>query len=111
MFLAYELSMAVGELALLPAVRQAPAGAVIIDDGVTCREQFARGPRRRAVHLAEAIRRAQCPHQVIDSRREADLADLPASAPSVSPRVLAAACLIGIGATLGAVAVRRRRRS
>jgi FAD/FMN-containing dehydrogenase/Fe-S oxidoreductase len=51
----YELSMAIGELELLPAVRQAPAESLIIADGFSCREQIAQGTDRHALHLAEVI--------------------------------------------------------
>ena len=37
----YEISMAIGELELLPAVRNAPADWLIIADGFSCREQIA----------------------------------------------------------------------
>ena len=52
----YETSMAVGELELLPAVRQAAPDSLIIADGFSCREQIAQGTGRRAMHLAEVIR-------------------------------------------------------
>jgi Fe-S oxidoreductase len=51
----YEMSMAIGELELLPAVRQAPADSLIIADGFSCREQIAQGTDRHALHLAEVI--------------------------------------------------------
>jgi FAD/FMN-containing dehydrogenase/Fe-S oxidoreductase len=51
----YAISMAVGELELLPAVREAPPDALIIADGFSCREQIAQGTGRHAVHLAEVI--------------------------------------------------------
>jgi FAD/FMN-containing dehydrogenase/Fe-S oxidoreductase len=54
----YEISMAIGELELLPAVRQAPADWLIIADGFSCREQIAQGTGRRTLHLAEVLRMA-----------------------------------------------------
>ncbi|MGA7506035.1 MAG: FAD-linked oxidase C-terminal domain-containing protein [Candidatus Sulfotelmatobacter sp.] len=54
----YDLSMAIGELELLPAVRQAPADWFIIADGFSCREQIAQGTSRRAMHLAEILQMA-----------------------------------------------------
>jgi FAD/FMN-containing dehydrogenase/Fe-S oxidoreductase len=54
----YAISMAVGELELLPAVRQAAPDSLIIADGFSCREQIAQGTGRNAVHLAEVIRTA-----------------------------------------------------
>jgi Fe-S oxidoreductase len=54
----YAVSMAVGELELLPAVRQASPDSLIIADGFSCREQIAQGTGRRALHLAEVIKTA-----------------------------------------------------
>jgi FAD/FMN-containing dehydrogenase/Fe-S oxidoreductase len=51
----YEISQAIGELELLPAVRRAPADWLIIADGFSCREQIAQGTNRRALHLAEVL--------------------------------------------------------
>jgi len=51
----YDLSMAVGELAVLPAIRAAAADALVIADGFSCRLQIAHGTGRRPVHLAEAL--------------------------------------------------------
>jgi Fe-S oxidoreductase len=52
----YEVSMAVGELALLPAVRSASDDTLVITDGFSCRQQIAHGTGRRALHLAEVLR-------------------------------------------------------
>ena len=51
----YEVSMAIGELELLPAVRQAPADSLIIADGFSCREQISQCTDRHPQHLAEVI--------------------------------------------------------
>ena len=51
----YDISVAIGELELLPAVRQAPAESLIIADGFSCREQVAQCTDRQALHLAEVI--------------------------------------------------------
>jgi FAD/FMN-containing dehydrogenase/Fe-S oxidoreductase len=51
----YDVSMAIGELELLPAVRQAPADSLIIADGFSCREQIAQSTNRHSLHLAEVI--------------------------------------------------------
>jgi len=51
----YQVSMAVGELELLPAVRKAPPECLIIADGFSCREQIAQCTDRHALHLAEVI--------------------------------------------------------
>jgi Fe-S oxidoreductase len=51
----YETSIAIGELELLPAVRQAPPDRLIIADGFSCREQISQCTGRHALHLAEVI--------------------------------------------------------
>jgi Fe-S oxidoreductase len=51
----YDVSIAIGELELLPAVRSAPADCLIIADGFSCREQIVQCTGRHAIHLAEAI--------------------------------------------------------
>lgn len=48
----YEDSMAMGELSLLPAVREAGPDACIVADGTSCRAQIADGAGREAVHIA-----------------------------------------------------------
>ena len=53
-----DVSIAVGELELMPAVRKAPADWLIIADGFSCREQIAQGSPRRALHLAEVLQMA-----------------------------------------------------
>jgi Fe-S oxidoreductase len=54
----YDLSMAIGELELLPAVRRAPSDWLIIADGFSCREQIAQGTDRHALHVAEVLQMA-----------------------------------------------------
>ena len=51
----FEVSQAVGERVLLPAVRETPADTLIVSDGFSCREQIFQATGRRALHLAEAI--------------------------------------------------------
>jgi FAD/FMN-containing dehydrogenase/Fe-S oxidoreductase len=52
----YDVSMACGERALFPAVRDASADTVVLADGFSCRTQIADGTGRRAVHLAQLLR-------------------------------------------------------
>ena len=63
----YEVSAAIGELELLPAVRNAPAGWLIIADGFSCREQIAQGTNRHALHVAEVLQMALNPPLTNDS--------------------------------------------
>ena len=51
----YDVSQTLGERVLLPAVRAADTGTVIVTDGFSCREQIAQNTSRRAVHLAEVL--------------------------------------------------------
>jgi Fe-S oxidoreductase len=51
----YEISIKAGERVLLPAVRRAPAEALIVTDGFSCREQIAQTTHRRALHTAEVL--------------------------------------------------------
>jgi FAD/FMN-containing dehydrogenase/Fe-S oxidoreductase len=54
----YDVSVKAGERKLLPAVRGADEGALIIADGFSCREQIAQGTSRRALHVAEVVQLA-----------------------------------------------------
>jgi FAD/FMN-containing dehydrogenase/Fe-S oxidoreductase len=51
----YEVSLQVGEDRLFPAVRSAPADAVIAATGVSCRQQISHGTQRTAWHPAELV--------------------------------------------------------
>ncbi len=50
-----DVSLAMGELSLLPAVRGAPADALIVADGTSCRHQIHDGAGREAVHVARVL--------------------------------------------------------
>ncbi|MGQ9367917.1 FAD-binding and (Fe-S)-binding domain-containing protein [Azospirillum sp. ST 5-10] len=54
----YDVSMAVGELDLLPAVRAAGPDDVVVADGTSCRHQIAHGAARDAVHVAVVLAQA-----------------------------------------------------
>lgn len=53
-----EISKAVGELVLLPAVRQVSQDTVILTNGFSCREQIRQGAGREVMHLAEFLQLA-----------------------------------------------------
>jgi FAD/FMN-containing dehydrogenase/Fe-S oxidoreductase len=56
----YDVSRACGERGILPAVRAAPADAVIVADGFSCRHQIEQGDTgRRAVHFAQVLKLAR----------------------------------------------------
>lgn len=50
-----DISRAMGELSLLPAVRSAEAATIIVADGTSCRHQIADGTGRRALHVAQVL--------------------------------------------------------
>jgi hypothetical protein len=54
----YVLSVAIGELERLPAVRKASPDCLVIADGFSCREQIAQCTGRQTLHLAEVIQMA-----------------------------------------------------
>ena len=51
----YDISLAMAELSLLPALRRAP-DALVVADGTSCRHQIADGVGREALHLARVLR-------------------------------------------------------
>jgi Fe-S oxidoreductase len=51
----HDLSTAIGERDLLPAVRAAGPGDVVVANGFSCRMQIAAATGRRALHLAEVM--------------------------------------------------------
>jgi FAD/FMN-containing dehydrogenase/Fe-S oxidoreductase len=67
----YDVSMAVGERALLPAVRDASPQTLVLADGFSCRTQIEQGGTGRTpVHLAEVLA-AGLHHQPVQPSRPA----------------------------------------
>ena len=54
----YDISMRMGEAALLPAVRAAGNDTIIVADGTSCRQQIADGAGRGAIHVARVLEQA-----------------------------------------------------
>jgi FAD/FMN-containing dehydrogenase/Fe-S oxidoreductase len=54
----YQVSMKMGNLSLLPAVRNADSTSLIVADGTSCRQQIADGAEREAVHVAVVLAQA-----------------------------------------------------
>lgn len=79
----YDVSLAIGELELLPAVRAAGPETLIIADGFSCREQIRQGTERQAVHVAEVIERALLARAVAERARR--LHSSPAPRPQLYP--------------------------
>jgi FAD/FMN-containing dehydrogenase/Fe-S oxidoreductase len=51
----YEVSQALGERVLLPAVREAAPETLLVADGFSCREQITQNTAREAIHFAEVL--------------------------------------------------------
>ena len=51
----YELSQAVGERVILPAVRAAAPGTAVVADGFSCRTQIEQATDRSPTHLAQLL--------------------------------------------------------
>lgn len=54
----FEVSLAIGERVLVPAVRSAAPETMVVSDGFSCREQIFQATGRKAFHLAEVLRLA-----------------------------------------------------
>jgi Fe-S oxidoreductase len=54
----HRVSVAVGERVLLPAVRAAGPDTLIVSEGFSCRSQVAQGTGRKALHLAQVLKKA-----------------------------------------------------
>lgn len=54
----YGISMAVGEQRLFPAVREAAKDALIVADGISCRQQISHGTKKNALHLVQVVAEA-----------------------------------------------------
>jgi len=50
-----DVSLAMGELSLLPTVRKADAGTLVVADGTSCRHQISDGTGRAALHVARVL--------------------------------------------------------
>jgi FAD/FMN-containing dehydrogenase/Fe-S oxidoreductase len=108
----YDISMQIGEHALLPKVREVSRDTLVIADGFSCRQQIEHGTERRALHLAEVL------HMALKEGEQGAPGNLPERRYPERPAQVSAgalAALLGAGA-LGAAAVvmasryaRRRR--
>ncbi|MFF8861086.1 FAD-binding and (Fe-S)-binding domain-containing protein [Streptomyces sp. NPDC015139] len=103
----HEVSMAVGELGVLPAVRGAAPDSLVLADGFSCRTQIEQGGTgRRALHLAEVL--ALALDGDLPSDRPERLADRPPE-PSRTARwaTTAALAVLAAGAVGGLCRPRR----
>ncbi|RKQ73575.1 FAD-binding and (Fe-S)-binding domain-containing protein [Oceanibaculum indicum] len=54
----YEVSMKMAEASLLPAIRKAEPGVILVADGTSCRHQIHDGASREAVHVVRVLEMA-----------------------------------------------------
>ena len=54
----YEVSQAMAEAALLPAIRDASEETVLVANGTSCRQQIKHGSSRVAIHIAQLLKNA-----------------------------------------------------
>ncbi|MFI9255088.1 FAD-binding and (Fe-S)-binding domain-containing protein [Streptomyces sp. NPDC053069] len=104
----HEVSMAVAEQGVLPAVRGAAPDSLVLADGFSCRTQIEEGGTgRRALHLAEALALG------LDGNLPSDHPERLAGRPPEPSRTarwatIAAATALPVGAALGLRLLRRR---
>jgi Fe-S oxidoreductase len=105
----YDVSVAVGERRLLPAVREAPQEALLVADGFSCKTQIEQLTDRRALHTSQvlAMARSQGPYGPPGPLPESGYPDLEPAAPP--RRALAVAGAIALAGFAGA-ALRLNRR-
>jgi Fe-S oxidoreductase len=106
----YDVSVAVGERVLLPAVRGAGGETLIVADGVSCREQVAGLTDRGALHLAQVLQMAlhEGPQGPRIDHPEDTYQPLGRWEPAPSPAAVALAAGAGLMAGVGlAWAIRR----
>ena len=54
----YEVSQAMAEAALLPAIRDASEETILVANGTSCRQQIKHGSSRVAIHIAQLLKNA-----------------------------------------------------
>ncbi len=64
----FDVSMKMGELSLLPAVRKAEPDSIIVADGTSCRHQIEHGTGRSALHVARVLALALPPEHEASTR-------------------------------------------
>ncbi|MGH7329101.1 MAG: (Fe-S)-binding protein, partial [Polyangiaceae bacterium] len=106
----YDVSMAVGERSLLPAVRAASADTVIVATGFSCREQISQTTNRQALHPAQLVKMALDDRNSISSGEFPEyryMRDLQAEGRRATARGL---LVLAAGVGLGVVLARRLRK-
>jgi len=98
----YRVSMAIGELDVLPKVRQTDGDTLVVADGFSCREQIDGATTRRALHVAEIARMALAQHKQAPRQKRR-----PVPPARLSPARAIATAAIALGAVALLVAKRR----
>jgi hypothetical protein len=109
----YDVSVAVGDRFLLPAVREAEPETLVIADGFSCREQVADLTGRGALHFAQVVQMALWGDTEPEPGRlaEADYEPLGKWEPAPSAASVAVVAGLGVLAGLGVIwALDRARR-
>ena len=91
----YEISRAIGERVLLPAVRKADEGTLVVTDGFSCRQQIEDFTGRRALHVAEVLDMA------IQEKRQPVVLERTKPIKARSVKMLPVAASIGLGLLAG----------
>jgi len=107
----YDVSMAVGERALLPAVRKADQETLVIADGFSCEEQIKQATDRKGLHLAQVIQMAlrEGPKGPPEAPPESSYEELRSDGARGIPRKTLVK-VVGVSAlAVSAIAWRRRR--
>jgi FAD/FMN-containing dehydrogenase/Fe-S oxidoreductase len=103
----YDISVAVGERRLLPAVREAPQDALIVADGFSCKTQIAELTDRRALHTAQVLAMARAEGPAGPAGRPED--GYPDVEPGRTSRPRVAAAAVSAAAAAGILAARAAR--
>jgi Fe-S oxidoreductase len=101
----YDVSVACGEQALLPAVRGAAEDTLIVADGFSCQEQIEQTTGRRALHLSQVLQMALRRGGDGEAGDYSEAESLRSRAEA--PAGLLPAVLLGAGAVLTGVALAR----
>jgi Fe-S oxidoreductase len=98
----YDVSCAVGERMLLPAVREASPETLVIADGFSCREQVADLTGRGALHVAQVLQMALRGQTRSEPGRLAESGYQPLGKWEPEPSLVSTAIVAGLGVLAGA---------